>query len=90
MTHSRFPAAVDLFPQTVLELFTTRIKDTSAYFDRLVALIPAKFYLAPSAEEEERNVRAVCLPARLCTWRLHLVWPTRVACTWPGSPHACT
>jgi hypothetical protein len=47
--------------QTLLELFTTRIKDTSAYFDRLVALIPAKFYLTPSAEEEERNVRALCL-----------------------------
>ena len=71
-------------PQTVLELFTTRIKESSAYFDRLVALIPAKFYLTPSAEEEERNVRVACVSARhsavaavsLCgpPGRLHLAW----------------
>ena len=44
------------------------MKEHAAYFDSLVALIPAKFYLPPTEEQEEgqQNVRET---AKLCGGR---------------------
>jgi hypothetical protein len=58
-------ALVVSLSQTPAEAFAANVKEHAAYFDRLVALIPAKFYLPPTEEQEEgqQNVRET---AQLC------------------------
>ncbi len=50
--------------QGPLESFVQDVREHSAYFDHLVTLVPAKYYLAPT-DDGESNVRAVaggCAP----------------------------
>ena len=44
--------------QGPVESFVQHVRAHSQFFDQLVTLVPAKFYLAPAEEEEEKTVRA--------------------------------
>jgi hypothetical protein len=51
--------------QTPAEAFCARVSEHSAFFDHLVSLVPARFYLPAEAEPESVRQPRPC-PARAC------------------------